>query len=184
MSTSMRERIVSAYDQHVLKRSVLSIRDGEGVLHAILGGGRYRRILEIGTYRGVGAACLSQFCHRVVTIDLHHGRMEQLGESWDRRGFWRQLGVHNVDLRLVHDNGEKARLIAALDFDFAFIDGAHDETVRDDFAMVKRCGAVLFHDYDRRGRKDQDCVADFVDTLPQDQVTVMDIFALWTAPHG
>lgn len=165
-----------------LKRSALSIRDGEGVFRKILGSGRYRHALEIGTYKGASAACMAQFCERVTTIDLQHGRLEQLGEPWDRHRFWSALGIGNIDLRLVVDDAEKADVIRELDFDFAFIDGAHDERVRMDFDLVKRCGTVLFHDYDRRGIKDQDQVADFIDTLPRNEFRKIDIFALWTAP--
>lgn len=184
IALTMKDKIIAAYDQHALKRSALSIRDGEGVFRAIMGDHGFRHALEIGTYRGVGAAAMAQFCERVTTIDLHYGRREQLGETWDRQAFWQRLGIDNIDLRLVHDNTEKAAFIATLDFDFAFVDGAHDKTVADDFAMVKRCGTVLFHDYDRRGKKEQDCVADFVDSLPKAQIKVIDIFALWTAPRG
>lgn len=178
----IKEKIVAAYDCHVLKRSALSIRDGEAVFREILGSGKYRRILEIGTYRGVAAACMSQFCDRVMTVDLHFGRLEQLGEKWSRRAFWNNLGLDNIELYLIRDDAEKAAVITALDFDFAFVDGAHDVTVANDFGLVKRCGTVLFHDYNRRSKKEQNYVCDFVDTLPKEQIRVYDnLFALWTA---
>ena len=78
--------------------------------------------------------------------------------------------------------GIKWRKLKGLDFQFAFIDGAHDETVARDFEWTKRCGRVLFHDYDRRGVAVQDHVYNFVNTLPKEQVQVHDIFALWSAP--
>jgi len=178
----MRDKIVATYDQHMLRRSVLSIRGGAGVLQSILSTGKYRTALEIGTYRGVGAAEMSQYCERVITIDLKHGRMEQLGEKHDRHAFWRSLGIDNIDLRLVADNAEKAALINTLEFDFAFIDGAKDGAiVAADFELVKRCGTVLFHDYDDRGAPHLNATYDFVNTLPKHQVRVIDIFALWTA---
>lgn len=147
-----------------------------------MAGKGYRTAVEIGTYRGVGAAEMSQYCERVVTIDLHHGRMEQLGETHDRREFWLSLGVTNVNLVLVANDAQKREVLDALEFDFAFIDGGHDAAVADDFASVRRCGRVLFHDYDRRGIPEQDYVCDFVDSLPAGQVEKIDIFALWTAP--
>lgn len=178
----IKERILSMFGPSALKRSALNIRDGEAVFKEILGGGQYRSVLEIGTYKGASAACMAQFCDRVTTIDLHHGRLEQLGESWDRRAFWDALGVDNINLLLVSGDAEKADLVRSLDFDLAFIDGAHDETVRVDFDLVKRCGTVLFHDYDRRGTKAKDQVADFIDTLPKTQIRTYDgIFALWTS---
>lgn len=181
---TMRERIIAAFDEHALRRSVLSIRgnEGEDVFREVMQGKGYQYAIEIGTYRGVGAAVMSQFCECVHTFDLRHGRIEQLGETWDRQAFWKRLGVADkIALHLVNDDDEKAQHIEAMDFDFAFIDGAHDRTsVERDFNLVKRCGNVLFHDYDRRGIPDKDQVCDFVDSLPKHQVRTFDLFALWT----
>lgn len=177
--SAMRQRIVDLFGQHALKRSILSIREGGGVMEHFLSGKGVRTALEIGTYRGVGAAEISQFVDRVITIDLHHGRLEQLGESWNRQHFWSALGITNIDLRLVRDDAEKAALIRSLEFDFAFVDGAHDQRVRDDFELVRRCGKVLFHDVDRRGKPEKDYVYDFVMSLPREQLEFRDIFALW-----
>jgi predicted O-methyltransferase YrrM len=181
VSFAIRERIKALHGAQVLKRSALSIRGGAHVFERVLSGKGYRTVLEIGTYRGVSAAEMAQYCDRVATIDLKHGKLEQMGESFDRRALWDSLGVHNIDLYLVEDNARKAKLIKGLEFDFAFLDGAHDKTVANDFEMVKRCGRVLFHDYDPRGRDDLDHAYNFVNTLPREQIQVMDIFALWTA---
>lgn len=178
--SSMHDRIVALHGRHTLKRSILSIREGAGVMEHFLAGRGVRTALEIGTYRGVGAAEISQFVDRVVTVDLHHGRLEQLGEEWDRHAFWRSLGIDNIVLHLVDDDAEKAEFVRGLDFDFAFIDGAHDQRVRDDFELVKRCGRVLFHDVDSRGKPELDHVYNFVMSLPRAQLERRDIFALWT----
>lgn len=177
----IKERVLDLYGKKALERSALSIRDGEGVFRSVLEGRGFKHALEIGTYKGVAAACMAQWVDKVTTIDLHHGRLEQLGESWDRQKLWDELGITNIDLFLIDNDEEKALIVDGLDFDFAFIDGAHDPTVANDFELVKRCGTVLFHDYDRRGRKELDYVADFIDTLPREQLTKIDIFALW---HG
>ena len=98
-------------------------------------------------------------------------------EGWDRGEFWDSIGANNIDLHLVENDAAKADLIRSLDFDFALIDGNHSAaSAAADFAMVRRCGAVLFHDYDEKTGVQQ-----FVDTLPLDQVTIMDIFAFWQA---
>lgn len=178
--SAMHDRIVALHGRHVLKRSILSIREGAGVMEHFMAGRGVRTALEIGTYRGVGAAEISQFAERVITIDLVHGRMEQLGEKWDRQAFWRSLGIENIELRLVRDDAEKAELIRSLDFDFAFVDGAHDERVRQDFELVRRCGRVLFHDVDSRGKPELDHVFNFVMSLPKHELEQRDIFALWT----
>ena len=158
-----------------MRKSILSIRGGAGVVESILGGRRYKRILEIGTYRGIGSAYMSQFCERIVTVDLKHGKMEKDRQVFDRFRLWETLGVKNIDLFLVDGDKHKADLIKTFDFDFAFVDGDHEGNApRDDFELVKRCGAVLFHDYDG-----DNGVTRLVNSLPKEQVTVMDIFAFW-----
>lgn len=179
MNTDLRQRIVSLYGEKFLRKSALSIRDGAGVFETVMSGKGIRTALEIGTYRGVSAAEISQYCERVITIDLHHGKLERMGESFDRGAFWYALGIHNIELHLVRDDAEKARLVNGVEFDFAFIDGAHDQTVANDFELVRKCGTVLFHDVDRRGQPEQDYVIDFVESLPKHQVEVLDIFAIW-----
>lgn len=182
--SEIRRRIVELYGEALLDRSALSIRGGAGVLERVLRGKGYGTVVEIGTYRGVAAAEMAQYCDRVVTIDLRHGKLERAGQTWDRRAMWDALGIRNIVGFLVEDDEEKAALLNDMQFDFAFIDGAHDdESVALDFALTKRCGRVLFHDYERRGVPGQDCVCDFVDYhLPKGKLVAMDIFAMWTAP--
>lgn len=185
MSFAMRARIMALHGGSVLKRSALSIRGGAHVFEQLLSGKGYATALEIGTYRGVAAAEMSQYVERVVTIDLKQGKLENSGENFDRLSFWASLDLKGrVDLFLANDNEDKRNFVETLSFDFAFIDGAHDQTVKDDFEMVKHCGRVLFHDYDRRGTPEKDYVYDFVNTLPKEQVQVIDIFAYWTAPNA
>jgi predicted O-methyltransferase YrrM len=183
-SSPMRDKILALYGPHVLKKSVISIRGGAGVIPMMLDGKGFRTVLEIGTYRGVGAAELSQFCDKVITIDLKAGKLEHNGETWSRQAFWQSLGITNIEQVLVADDAEKKKFVDALHFDFAFVDGDHGPRVALDFALVKRCGHVLFHDADRRGVPDKDHVITFIESLPQDQVTYHDIFAKWTAPRG
>ena len=160
------------------KRSVLSIRKGAGVLEEVFGGGVYKHCLEIGTYRGVSAAFIATMCPRVTTVDLYRGRVEDTDGSERRREFWEYMGVSSrITQILVNGDWEKQSKFADLDFDIAFIDGGKIN-VATDFNLVNRCGVVLFHDYDDRGRVD-DYVFKFVNTLPRDEVTKMDIFALW-----
>lgn len=183
-SSPMRDKIIALHGERTLRKSVISVRGGAGVITKVLEGKGIRTALEIGTYKGVGAAEISQYVDRVVTVDLKHGRMEQHRENWDRHAFWSSLGITNIDLVLVKDDREKASFIKELDFDFALIDGAHDPTVANDFAMVKHCGRVLFHDFDSRGTAEKDHVYNFICSLPKEQITKLDIFALWQAPRG
>ena len=178
--SAMVQRIVDAHGDHVLRKSAVRIRDGAEIFERVLAGKGYGTVLEIGSFRGVSAAVMSQYCAQVVTVDLKHGDLEQHAIALDRRAFWQSLGVDNVELFLVADDIEKAALISSLAFDFAFIDAGKDD-IATDFALVKRCGRVLFHDYDDRGQPSLNMVYDFVNSLPKEQVTVMDIFALWEA---
>lgn len=181
--SEIRQRIAELYGEKILDRSALSIRGGAGVLERVLRGKGYGTVVEIGTYRGVAAAEMAQYCRQVVTIDLEFGKLERAGETWSRRAMWNALGTHNIIGFLVEGDEEKAAILKSIKFDFAFIDGAHDDkSVALDFALTKHCGRVLFHDYERRGVPGQDCVCDFVDSLPKNEVTPMDIFALWVRP--
>lgn len=184
INTALLDRIRGLVGEEGLKRSVLSIRDGAGVLDQVLGTGEFPRVLEIGTLRGISAAYMAPHVERVITIDLVHGRLEQLGVRFDRRAFWRELGVdEKIELHLVNNAVEKARVIQQAKFDLAFIDGGKND-IAFDFKLVKGCGAVLFHDVDARGKPELDAVYNFVMALPKDQVTRHDIFALWRAPRG
>lgn len=186
--SAVRERIEAMYGSRVLRRSAMNIRGGAGVFERVLAGKGYRTAVEIGTYRGVSTAEIAQYVEHVVTFDLREGKLENSGETFDRRALWDALGVgHKITLILVRDNAEKAAILRGMKFDFAFVDGAHDETVRDDFDMVKKCGRVLFHDADDNRLREHKAnapnhVYDFLATLPKDQVEFIDIFALWQAP--
>lgn len=172
-----KQRVEEYGGQGLFRRSALNIRDGAGVFEQVLGSGLYRSALEIGTYRGITAAYMAQFCEQVITIDLEHGRKEHLGDSFDRYALWETLGIHNIELCLVKSNKDKAALIRVLDFDFAFIDGDHSQRgVTEDFEMVRRCGTVLMHDYDPSRPNG---VTVLVGSLPKNQwqVIQMDIFA-------
>lgn len=182
MGVSLTDRILRDFGRAALKYSALNFADGEKMLRLAVGDRRPSRAIEIGTYKGASAACLAQLCRHVTTIDLRHGLLEDHGIAWDRRAFWKALGIDNIDLHLVDDDADKARLVDSMQFDFAFIDGAHDKTVARDFALVKRCGAVLFHDYNGERR---DHVSSFVNSLRGGQLKTFPptSFALWTE-HG
>lgn len=181
--SAIHERIVSLYGPAFLRKSALNIRGGAGVFERVLSGKGYRNVLEIGTYRGVAAAEMAQYCEKVITIDLKFGKLERNGTNFDRYAFWQSLEVNNIEFHAVTGDEEKAKLISKLKFDLAFIDGAHhgDAAARD-FRLVKHCGRVLFHDYDKSTQPQYNRVWEFVNSLPKEQIEVIDIFALWTAP--
>lgn len=158
----------------LMRKSALGIADGAEIIREFMPE-RCKHIVEIGTYRGVTAAFLSQFADAVTTIDLKNGKMEWDGQMFDRVRFWEAMGAGNINLRLVENEWQKADLVAGLDFDFAFIDGDHRyQGVAADFEMTRRCGRVLFHDY-----SEGNDVFRFVNTLPGHQVRSRGIFAYW-----
>lgn len=174
----MKEKIEHLHGNGSLKRSALRLPGGQETFERVVGGKGYHTVLEIGTYRGCTAAAMSQYCERVITIDLQNGQVERDG-GFDRIAFWASLGLSNIEFHAVADDAEKAAFVGGLDFDFSFIDGAHDrEAVSRDFEMVKRCGRVLFHDYDS---SKPNHVFDFVNTLKTGKVEIIEDFALWTA---
>ena len=175
------EKIIQQYGEKTLRKSAMNIRRGGGVFEAVLNGKRHWTVLEIGTYKGVSSAVLSQHCAMVHTIDLRYGKLEQNLTTWDRNAFWNSLGISNVALHLVDDDKEKADVIRTHHFDLAFIDGGHTTAaVQRDFELVKHCGRVLFHDADDNGPGKKNDVHNFIKTLDQTKVVFMDsIFALW-----
>lgn len=98
-----------------------------------------KRCVEIGTYNGITALILARYFEEVVTFDIFpHTAKKAIAEF---------AGVTNVRFVDVKDNAEKARLIKRLDFDAAYVDGDHKNDTLTDFALVRRCERVIFHEY-------------------------------------
>ncbi|MBM4042835.1 MAG: class I SAM-dependent methyltransferase [Planctomycetes bacterium] len=133
---------------------------------------RPRTIVEVGTRHGAFAALLSGLADTVFTLDLH--------QSIHARQVLDFAGAANVVPLIVADDPAKGRLLDALDFDLAFIDGDHSrEGVALDFAHTRRCGIVLFHDYADPGFHG---VTEFVDSLTHGTIVRDAPFAWWFAP--
>ena len=171
-----KQQIIDIFGAKTLRKSALNLPYGAETFTEILQNKQYSTIIEIGTYRGVTAAFMSQFCDKLITIDLKNG---QLIDTTSRKQLWDALKINNIEMLEINNDKEKRLFLEKTDFDFAFIDGAHDYTVSRDFAWTKKCGTVLFHDYDDRGQPDLNSVKDFVDTLPADELTFYPTFALW-----
>jgi len=107
----------------------------------LLEGKRYKHILEIGTNQGMTAALLARFADRVTTIDVKRWDLVQVVMD----GFGVGDRVRRI---IIPDDLAKARQVAEMDFDMAYIDGDHHRgSVAIDFMIAKRCGHILFHDY-------------------------------------
>lgn len=177
----IKEKIISKYGKGGLKRSILNLGgDTEQTIKEIMSGRGIDTMIEIGTYKGVSAAVFAQNCRQVITFDLAKGRLEQTDPKWSRQELWDYLGCTNIKSHLIKNDNEKKSIIDKLEFQFAFIDGGHDtKSVTFDFNLVKRCGLVLFHDFDYKGVKGQDDVYDFVNSLSPKVKVYENIFGLW-----
>lgn len=126
--------------------------------------------LEIGTFHGITAVILSQFFDRVVCVSIDEMPVM-------KREIVDYLGIKNISFYDAKDNKDKAAFVHALKFDFCYQDGDHAHDTLTDFAMVKRCGRVLLHEYWPL----QPPVWNLVNSLPQDEVTRahFDCLAYW-----
>ena len=132
--------------------------------------------LEIGTYQGMSAVVLSQFFKRVVCISVDDDMRRII-----KRDIVEYLGITNIEFHDVKDNAQKREIVEALNFDFAYSDGDHANDTHEDFAMVQRCGRVLFHE----AWPLQPPVYNLVQSLPPDEITWADFdcFAYWKAKN-
>lgn len=101
-------------------------------------GVRGKQCIEIGTFNGITAAILSRYFDHVVTVDVL--------PNTAKKEILEHLGIRNVTTIDVSDNCEKAAVLKDLDFDFAYLDGDHAHDTESDWALVKKCGRVLFHE--------------------------------------
>ncbi len=136
------------------------------------------RFLEIGTHEGLATTFLTQFCNRIDTIDIR--------DYIFKYKLWYQYKVKDMIYAHVCKTDQAKRdLVAKLKFDFAFVDGDHQEGVLLDWELVKHCGRVLFHDYkvgDQYPEKYKELykhIINLVDSLPKNEVTINPPFAYW-----
>lgn len=97
------------------------------------------RCVEIGSWKGLTALVLARGFDEVVSIDIT--------DDPQRKEIAEAMGVKNVRFVTVKNNTEKAKLIRSLKFDAAYVDGDHIRDTVTDFALVRDCGHVLFHEY-------------------------------------
>lgn len=130
--------------------------------------------LEIGTFHGITAVVLSQFFDQVLCVSVDDPNAKLLKED-----IIHFLGIKNIAFHDARDNAEKAAFIKAATFDFCYQDGDHTNDTPADFALVKHCGRVLFHEFWPL----QPPVWNLVNSLPQHEVTraQFDCLAYWEA---
>lgn len=184
---TLKETIQKRFGDDILRRSALNLPDGAEIIEEFMKRRPINVALEIGTFRGVTSAWMSQFCEKLVTIDLKDGQYEDYKNKFEwantpaRHEIWKELRIKNIRFFGLKSDYEKKCLIELCDFDFAFIDGDHSfEGVAYDFKLVKKCGRVLFHDYDKAPGKD--CpVRDFIKTIYSGRMEYTKDFAYWVA---
>lgn len=133
--------------------------------------------LEIGTYHGITAVILSQYFEKVICVSVDndpHTLLKQKIVDF--------LGIKNIEFHDARNNEEKNHIVSGLQFDFCYMDGDHTHDTHTDFALVERCGRVLFHEY----WPIQAPVWNLVNSLPQDEITRADhdCFAYWEKQVG
>ena len=106
----------------------------------------------------------------VVSVDIH--------PDAEKHEIVAYSGVKNIRFVDVKDNAEKARVIAGLKFDAAYVDGDHARDTQSDFDLVRRGGRVLFHEF----WEAQPPVWNLVNDLRrQGRVVTKGKLALWSA---
>lgn len=158
-------KVMQRFGHQVFRRS--SIFNGlDEFLSA--NGVRGKTCFEIGSWNGMTAITLSRYFERVISVDIVHNELKH--EIVD------YLKVKNIRFLDIADNADKAKVAKEWGFDFAYLDGDHAADTDDDFALVERCGRVLFHECWRQ----QPPVWNLVQSLPPDEVVVNgDGLALW-----
>lgn len=152
--------ILARYGRRAFARSSACMEFIEFLDRCKIGG---RVGLEIGTYHGVTAVLLAQRFDRFVSVSVDDEDPARLL----KRELAEFLGISNIEFFDAKDNDEKARIVRGLEFDFAYSDGDHTNDTEADFALVKRCGRVLFHEVWPL----QPPVWNLVNSLPADEVT-------------
>lgn len=127
------------------------------------------RCVEIGTCNGLTAIILARHFDEVVTIDVEPNDI--------KRQLAAHCGVKNIQFVDVANNADKAAVINRLKFDAAYVDGDHARDTASDFALVKRAGRVLFHEY----WPAQPDVWNLVNGLRDGRVVTEGKLALWTS---
>jgi hypothetical protein len=147
----------SKWDNEYVDRSPISdafphdilgwLRPEEGQALAELARGK--RVLEIGSYRGLSTVCMARTAEHVTAVDYFDGRgtpcpgdtLPAFREAMKRHGVAHKVTTCHPEMDLPFEK-----------YDFALIDGAHDEpSVRADMRKVLEVlsedGLIAFHDY-------------------------------------
>jgi len=134
--------------------------------------------LEIGTFNGISTMILAQYFDSVTAITKEDAGADRSVKY----KIWDYVGAKNIVCIDINSNHEKKAVVDKVAFDFAYLDGDHAHDTLTDFAMTKRCGRILFHEYWPL----QLPVWNLVKSLPPEEVIIAqhDCLAYWEQPHG
>jgi predicted O-methyltransferase YrrM len=118
-SSPLMKKVLAKFGKRAFARSSACM-EFESFLQRI--GANGKTCLEIGTYNGITAILLSQYFDRVVCVSVDE---EDLKRNIIKRDIVEFLGIKNIEFHDCLDNNEKAHIINALEFDFAYVDGDH-----------------------------------------------------------
>lgn len=167
-------QLAAIYDEFgadAFRRSSAVEKEFETIIKAT--GFRGKRCVEIGSFNGITAHVLARYFDEVVSFDIFHDTL--------KHAVLKFTGVKNIRFIDIKDNAEKAKIIAGLEFDGAYVDGDHECDAGSDFLAVRRCGRVLFHEY----WQTQPAVWNLVNALRgSGEVRTEGKFALWTAAES
>ena len=134
----------------------------------------YNRIGELGTYKGVSTAVLSEYADEVRTLDIMPDK--------DRQKIWDYLGISNIKSYVIQTQKERDEqlLDIAQWAELMFIDGGHlANDILVDEQLTRECKYRIFDDASV-GNSWKD-VRNCLDNLPDEfEVTYLDRFALVT----
>lgn len=187
---SLHDLVKYQFGEMGLVRSILMESNDEQKFKDILEKIKPEDVIEIGTAKGISSLLMSLYADSIRTFDtLDYPEKYVLWNIHD--------AVKKIQFYQCESNDDKRRELNFMDFDFAFVDGDHSFAgVAFDFGCVKKCGRVLFHDYYLKDTKHPLAkeypkhsgssvetiawdVTNFVDSLPKEEVTINEPFALW-----
>ena len=141
-----------------------------------------KNIIEIGTYNGISTAMLASVADRVYTFDIAYRDVDLVLNLCGVRHKVSVIVGHQdaIDFQLnCIGNKDKAYWNNLFEFDFAFIDGAHNyESTKHDFELVKFTGRVLFHNADWLP------VRKFINEIEAQAIGRKGNWAYWNAEHN
>jgi len=147
---SIREEVINHFGKDVLSQpdgsALHDVGSGEEIFQYIMEEafepGIMKHGVEIGTCCGISTVMLAGFCNHITTFDIR--------DTPVRFSIWEHFQVKDRITSVIVKNSQEVRAaVSALSFDFAYIDAAHlYENVVFDIETVKRCGRIVFHDYD------------------------------------